>query len=84
MIVKCILFTFIYSHHRLSATQSLFTGTADYASVCSVVVKDLQNKVPAEIASDVHDILCWEDAMNSLTVFLGNDPETSAIAEIVS
>ncbi|GFO38868.1 ATP-binding cassette sub-family a member [Plakobranchus ocellatus] len=62
---------------------NLFTGTVNYTSMCSVMLMDLNNKVPADVADDVSKILCTEDAMNSLAI-LGNDPSTSSVSAVIN
>ncbi|GFR78331.1 ATP-binding cassette sub-family A member [Elysia marginata] len=63
---------------------SLFTGTANYTGVCDIIVKSLYEKVPADLAQDVRNTICTEDAINSLSVFLGSSAETVAIFDVVN
>ena len=48
------------------------------------MVKDLHESLPAEVAEDVRNIVCTEDPMNSLSIFLGSSAETAAVSDVVS
>ncbi|KAK3771496.1 hypothetical protein RRG08_059535 [Elysia crispata] len=74
----------VNSFQKSDFFAALFTGTANYTNVCGVVVKDLHESLPAEVAEDVRNIVCTEDPMNSLSIFLGSSAETAAVSDVIN
>ena len=61
----------------------MINESTSYKSVCENVLNDMKTKLPADVSTDVHDILCVGDAAEEMTVIL-NMLELNDIVQVVS